>query len=447
MRLAAGLAVALGFAAGCHRGESAPAGVDAGAGAAVPPVAPQAPLVVPSRCRPTGDRIALPGPDDLELGDAQAIGDGWALGLVHRTAAGRVGAVAFVDKGVTSAHVVDLGPTLGDAPPPRLAPRGSDALVAAYGLPKKSDARELVVSVVSPGGSVRPVATLAAQRDDSFAFDLGPGLVTWDESTTGASPRGVIRIAEIAADHAGAPRDVSPVDSDAEMPRLVASRDPGRSFVVWIARHAEPAKTVDAAAAEEVTGEPRVQSWLEGVVVDATGAPVGAPRKLTSVAGHVSAFDATLLASEPHATLLVVARDDGEAVDGSGGALLRVRMREDGSDPALALPGDGLGRGAPTLVDAPAPWLSWIGPHEEPRLLALDAAGAPAAPPSAEPAFDDARTLAALDAVGAVGAVGGADRVLVGFMAPTGPSEPGGQPLGASPSPASPGLRVFACPR
>ncbi|HEY6458822.1 MAG TPA: hypothetical protein VIY73_01695, partial [Polyangiaceae bacterium] len=94
---------------------------------------------------------------------------------------------------------------------------------------------------------------------------------------------------------------------------------------------------------------------------------------------------------------LIAARDSGEAVDGSGGTLLRVRVREDGVDGALGFPGDGLGRGTPSLVAASRPWLSWVGPHEEARLLALDGAGAPLAPPSAEPLLDEALPLASWD--------------------------------------------------
>jgi hypothetical protein len=71
-------------------------------------------------------------------------------------------------------------------------------------------------------------------------------------------------------------------------------------------------------------------------------------------------------------------------------------VREDGAEPPLAFPGDGLGRGAPSLVEGPLPWLSWIGPHEEMRLLPLDAAGVPVAPPSAEPMLDEALPLASL---------------------------------------------------
>lgn len=384
---------------------------------------PAASTVRPSRCRPAGEGVAVAGPEDLELGDALPFGDGYAVGMVHRTAAGRVGAVALVAKDAKAVRVIDLGPTLGDAPPPRLAPRGNDLLAAGYVLPHRSDARELGIQVITSDGGVRPLTSLPLQRDDSFAFDLAGSLVTWDEATLGVIPRGVIRIAELQAEHAAAPRDVSPADSDAEMPRVVAfGRDVPKSFVVWMSRRLEPAPALDASTAEEAPGEARAQSWLEAVVVDAAGASVGPVRRLTPATGHVSAYDVQLLVGESRPTLLVVARDDGEAVDGSGGALLRMRMREDGIDPPLALPGDGLGRGAPTLVEAPWPWLAWVGPHEELRLLPLDSAGAPLAQPSAEPLLDEARPLAMMGQ--------GGDRMLVG-----------------TPGDAAVPLRVFACLR
>jgi hypothetical protein len=148
----------------------------------------------------------------------------------------------------------------------------------------------------------------------------------------------------------------------------------------------------------EVTAEPRAFAWLEMVAVDGHGVPVGPVRRLTSTSGHVSAYDAMVIAREPRPTLLVVARDDGEAVDGSGGALLRVRAGADFADAPLELPTDGLGRGAPNLVEASPPWLTWVDQHEQLRLLPMDPGGAPTGRSSAEEALGEARPLLALDA-------------------------------------------------
>jgi len=411
-RVAFALAVLVAVVA-CRRGQDASSGAsDAPSGPAPAEAGPgELPAIVASRCRATGGGAAVASPEELEVGDAVLFGDaGYAVGMIHRTAAGRMAAVALVDKDVTAARVVDLGVTLGDASPPRLVRRGNELLVAGYALPskhEKSDTRDLTLQVIGAGGEVRPFASIAQQRDDSLAFDLGAGLVAWDESTTGGTPRGVVRVAPLGVDHAGQARDASSQDSDAEMPRVVA--DGAGYFVLWIARRPEPVGALDASTtgAVEAIGEPRASSWLEMVTVDAAGAPTGPTRRLTSASGHVSAYDVQALSGGGPPTLLVVARDDGEAVDGSGGALLRVRVREDGVDAALAFPGDGLGRGAPSFVEGPTSWLAWIGPHEEMRLLPLDAAGVPVASPSAEALLDDALPLATLP--------GGDGRMLVAF--------------------------------
>jgi hypothetical protein len=380
----------------CHRGQDTAGIADAMASASPVEAAAPAPAVLPARCHPAGSGVAIASPEELELGDEVALDDGYAVSLVHRTPAGRMMGVALVDRDVTAARVVDLAVTLGDASPPHLLRRGKELLVAGQAVTKSGSTRELAVLALDASGAARPLATIPQQRDDSLAFDLGAGLVVWDEATAGLAPRGVIRVAELGGDHGGAPHDVSPPESDAEMPRLAA--DGAGAFVLWVARRPEPAVALDAGlpAAAEAVGEARTNSWLEGVTVDAAGIPSGPVRRLTPASGHVSAYDVQALAGPGRPSLLVVARDDGEAVDGSGGSLLRVRLREDGVDPPLGLPGDGLGRGAPSLVDGPLPWLAWIGPHEELRLLPLDAAGGPVGPPSAEPLLDDALPLAML---------------------------------------------------
>jgi len=360
---------------------------DAGAGTTAASAASSAqPAVVPARCKGAGAGAAVVdagGADELEIGDAVAVESGWAVGIVHRVAPSRMAAIAFLTADATGLRVVDLAPTLGDAPPPHLAARGPDLLAGFYGLSKRTDVRELALYVVPKAGDPKVVATIPQQRDDSLAFDLAPGLVVWDEASIGPSPRGIIRAAELLpGDQVGPAHDVSPAESDAEMPRLAPAAQGYTVF--WLARRAE-APAFDAAATAEAVGDVRAYSWLES-----SGTP---PRRLTSASGHVSAYDVESLAGGDS---LLVARDDGESVDGSGGVLLRVRVHAGSADPPLSLPGDGLGRGAPIFVDGPAPWISWIGPHEAARLLPLDASGAPVGPPSAEPELDDARPLAFL---------------------------------------------------
>jgi hypothetical protein len=363
---------------------------DAGAGTASASASAIQPAVVPARCKGTGAGVALVDAgeaDELEIGDAVAVADGWAVGIVHRVGSSRMAAIAFLTPEGTGARIVDLAPTLGDAPPPHLAARGQELLAGSYVLSKRTDVRELALYVLPKAGAPKVVATIPQQRDDSFAFDLAPGLVVWDEASAGPSPRGIIRAAELLpGDQVGSAHDVSPADSDAEMPRLAPAAQGYAVF--WLARRPE-AHAPDAAATAEAVGDVRAYSWLES-----SGTP---PRRLTSASGHVSAYDVEALSGGDS---LLVARDDGESVDGSGGALLRIRVHAGNADPPLALPGEGLGRGAPIFVDGPAPWISWIGPHEAARLLALDASGVPVGPPSAEPLLDDARPLAFLHRLG-----------------------------------------------
>lgn len=407
----------------CRRTPDATVGPSDGATAPAEPAAPT-PSVATSRCQPAGTGLAVPEPEDLELGNATAWPDGTAIGLVHRAHAGRVAAVGLAGSDWKGLQVVELGPTLGDALPPSLAVRGSELLAAAYGVPEpthETSSRELRVYVIGATGTTRVLGAIAEPRDDSLAFDLAPGLLVWDESTPGRAAHGVIRAVTVSVEgHLGAAHDVSPPQSDAETPRLVSAG--AGYFVLWMARRPEPASpTVDGAPVPESIGEPRTFSWVEMIRVDAAGAPVGPARSLTSTSGHVSAYDVRPLPGEAKPAVLVVARDEGESVDGSGGALLHVRARDEGVDPPLAFPTEGLGRGAPTFVEGDiAPWLAWVDAHETMELLPLDSAGSPAGSPSPEPALEDTSPLLAIG---------------------------GGRWLVASPADPTTQLQVFTCVR
>jgi hypothetical protein len=399
------LLLCLGLGMGsCHRAADATV---ADASAQVAPadaeiVAPKA-STLPARCQPSASGLSLDdasGPSDLEIGDAIEGASGYAIEIVHRVPTGRLAAVALVPADAAALTVRDLGPTLGDAPPPRVAWRGGEMLAVSYALSKRPDVRELSIYSLPGMGEARVTGTILESRDDSLAFDLASSLVVWDEAKPGAVPRGVIRIAEIGADaRPGVNRDLSPAESDAEVPRIGVTAA-GEVLVFWIARRPEAPLALDASPSSEVTGEARAYSWLEVISVDTHGVPVGPARRLTSSTGHVGTYDIEPLprsGARKENPVLVVARDDGEAVDGSGGVLLRVRVRADGQDTPVAFATDGLGRGSPAFVDGAPPWLSWVAPREEGRLLALDASGTPIQLPSAEPSLDEGRPLAWLD--------------------------------------------------
>jgi hypothetical protein len=297
----------------------------------------------------------------------------------------------------------------------------------------------VAIYTVAGGVTAGPPLSISQRRDDSLALDLalaGPaGVLVWDEATTAA--RGVVKAAAFTRDRAASGRDVSPPDSDAELPRVVPQG--GGFAVIWIARRLEPASGVDGSVAEAV-GEARAFGWLEMVHLDGQGAAIGPVRRLTSPAGHVSAYDVE--ARDPPAgsatpSILVVARDDGEAVDGSGGALLRVRVTGEVVEPPVAFATDGLGRGAPSFVSAagaeatsaPALAVAWVASGEQVRLIPLDAVGAPAAP-SAEDDLSEARAL-----------------LFMGRPPRAPPTSPALEVLVATPSDSAAQLRVFACSR
>jgi hypothetical protein len=483
------LAVAIADAIGaCHRRPVDDVAVAVDAAAVAPPDAEAA--LLPARCRKTDVAFVLDdghGLADLEIGDGLAYPGGYAVGLVHRTSAGRVAAIAMLRRdpiGLT--RLVDLGPTMGDAPSPRVGWRSGELVAAAYVRPLETKAtapsqgaqgaqvargdatRDVALYSVADGAEGVSSAPLSVpqRRDDSLALDLafaGPaGLLVWDEATSG--PRGVVKAAAFTRDRAAAARDVSPPDSDAELPRVVSA---GSGFaVIWIARRAEPGSALDGAAAE-ATGEARAYGWLEMVAVDSQGAATGPVRRLTPPGGHVSAYDveardgAASAVGGAGSILLVVARDDGEAVDGSGGALLRVRVTGEGAEPPVsfasfasfasspALAAEGLGRGAPSFISAsargssiPSPWsstpspalaLAWVATGEQARLLPLDSTGVPAGPPSAEDGFDDARALLFM---------GGGPRPRESVE-----GAPTVNVLVATPSDSAAQLRVFRCAR
>jgi hypothetical protein len=210
--------------------------------------------VAPARCRPTDLGVLLDdggGASDLEIGDAVPYPGGYAVGVVRSTAAGRTAAVALLGPELTAAaadgnspptlqrgrsvRIIDLGPTLGDAPPPRIGWRPPELVAAAYGrLHDGGDTtREMVVYAIADGVGTASSIVVPQQRDDSLAFDLAfagsSGLLAWDEATSAA--HGVVRAVAFSKDHAASARDISPPDSDAELPRVVAI---GSGFVaIW----------------------------------------------------------------------------------------------------------------------------------------------------------------------------------------------------------------------
>jgi hypothetical protein len=326
--------------------------------------------------------------------------------------------MVWLSPDVSTAQVFDIGPTLSDAPPPRMALRAGSLTASYFARIPSIEANEakrtrrLALVGLDPNGSpaVVPLAMWPQQGDESLAFDVAfskdVGLLVWDEVTLarplsvapshGAGGRGVIRGVAFDRDphQRGGPYDVSPPESDAQSPRIVAG--PSGFFAFWIASAAEPVADLEAgsgAAPSEATGEARANGWIEMVTLDALGTPKGPVAKLTSERGHVSSYDVLGSDGAATATPTVVARDDGEITDGTGGTLLIVRANENGSDSPVTISSGGLGRGAPAFVDARPPWVTWVGEREDLRMLPLVPPGHVAAVPSVEESLGEARPL------------------------------------------------------
>jgi len=364
--------------------------------------------VASARCHPDQPGFAIDhddSDDGLEIGDAIPDAAGAAVGIVRRTAAGRVAGVAVVPVDGGALRVVDLGPTLGDGPPPRLASRAGDIVAAVYAVPRTGaqggrPTRDLTVYSVGTGAAdlrATPLGSIREGVDDSLAFDLAwqgdHGIAVYDTVASAPhAPRGVVRAAAFSVGQPAGPiQEVSPPDSDAEAPRIVPNGD--GFLALWIARSIDASAPAPDSSDLEAPGEQREHGWIELAAVDERGAPRGPVRRLTPPGGHVTAYDVQRIGPGPKGTLLVVARDDGEVVDGSGGALLRVRVTGDVIDPPVAFSTDGLGRGAPGIIGGRPVALAWVAAHEQLRMLPLDQDGTPTSSPSAEAAMDEARPL------------------------------------------------------
>jgi hypothetical protein len=357
-------------------------------------VVEQAPRVLPARCpKGVGRFVALgdAGSEDLELGAGIPYAGGYAVGFSRRVGNARRAAVVFLGPGPWgAARVVELGPVLVDAPAPLLARRTGDLLVATFVAPPRElhSAEHRSVAVYALSSDAGPsLLNAVGQADDSAVTDIasdGSGVfVVWDEAS--AAGRGIIRGVRVGHQDSAAVR-LSPAESDAEQPRLVAG---GVGYtLLWIARSPEQTASADAS---EVPGDERAFGWLQSVELGTVGQVLGPARDLTPRDGHVSAYDARRLSDQ---TLLVVARDDGEAADGSGGSLLRVRVHGSTIEPPRKLPVDSVGRGAPSFVEGQPPWLSWTGHDEVQRVLPLDETGSASGLASAEDSMNDARPLA-----------------------------------------------------
>jgi hypothetical protein len=250
-----------------------------------------APTFAPARCKAAAEASIDAQGGDLEIGEAVATKDGFAIGVIRTTNDGRIGSVAIVPSDLSKVTLVDLAPPDGDAPPPRPFARGDDLFAAFYDRPLKDrKTNDLHVFRLAPAGAgdtidaakARATSALAIEeeKDGTLTFDISAGekgfIVTWDEDAIGLS-NGQVMVVTVSQNGktltADAPRIASPTGTDAELPRIVARH--GGYWLVWGAKKPEqPVDTRgDGSIVLEGPGEEREFHWLEAIALDEKGAP------------------------------------------------------------------------------------------------------------------------------------------------------------------------------
>ena len=401
----AGLAVAAwctGLAAcgACGKGDVGGGAPSSSSSSSPPPVVAES---LP-RCRGEAHRLAIPG-EDVVVGDV-AIGDSGLLLGLHRAVGGkRVASVMRASLDLATSSVVDVGPPLGDDPPPSPRWNGATPYVsffARHGSDAGARPRELFVARLEANALGKVEARIAQQADESTAFDVAwsgaAGLAAWDEdapfaaSGDGGKPafegRGFVKVQALGSE---ARRVASPESSDAESPRLVA-RPGGGFWLGWLARRSE-----DDAYAVESPGERRAFRWVEVVALGPAGEAAGPVRRVTSEKGRAVAFELALHGSE----LVVMVQDELSGAEGAGARIVRHLVRDKGE------PGDsvdvvdgGVGQALAEIVptgSAPsaARWLAWTDTSERTHMTPLASGLVASGKSAAEPSLDGARVVAA----------------------------------------------------
>jgi hypothetical protein len=376
---------------------------------------------------------AGPVPFAAELGNAALDDAGWLVGVRSPGALGDAKVLRLATDGGSMHAVASWLPAVGIARAPRVSTRAGAApivvLTAAMG-----DRRAVKLARLIENKLV-DLATLPPESDESEAIAAIPtrdgALVAWDDSDEAGS-NGHVRLRAMTASAAAAPAPasasasasaaasapaaaaapsasakrvaaappadaVSPATSDASFPVLVSVNE-GRAVLLWIAERPDATESPDGGA-----GEPSQQEsyrWVEAVVVDVARArPIGAPTALTPKDGHTQTFSAQLVGD----ALYVAVRDDARPTDGDGGSIYVVSASLPpagdaagslGAPRTLARVSDGVSAGLPTLLLDTRPWLFWLGPDDDARLLPAATPGAPGAATIKVPSLDERRVVA-----------------------------------------------------
>ena len=332
-------------------------------------------------------------PFGVEVGEGVSHPGGFAVTLLHSDAQGTEGLVALIGLDSSSpSRSISLGRTFGHVNPPRLAARGEELVVA---LPDNDASNAIIrigkIDLKQTDPMVVWGASLRQGRDDSLASAIAigskGGLVAWDEWDQKKN-RGTIRGARFTlADPSKVilRASLSPPESDAEVPRLVA-----RVGGYWLAWLAVP---------PDITDDKTGQRVIEIVPLDQNGVPAGTPEVLNSTPSSISSFD---LAALPDGTAVVSWREIQKTNVAGGHVLRLLRVSPDGTREPRVIENKDMGFGVPTLtpnaVTEPsklAAWLSIEASNGNTRFAGLDVNGDVLEPLADSPITSNAVILAA----------------------------------------------------
>ena len=308
----------------------------------------------------------VPAPFSVELGDARAVKDGFAVSALRSNKGQAHALVALVAANAASGKIVDLGVVHGDPDPPAFALKGADAVVAA----SDTDAGGgmLRLGLVQ---DVRGAAQISwgqeitgVRRDSTFALEVSGdhALVTY-----AAEVSGKIRVYGALLDPANlkaklSPEALSAPGADVDSPRLALRKG---GYWLAVARSLDAPKPQKKKAPDAGSDLGEDDSLLdigtrriEVQKLDEKGKAVSSALVVTAPGARPMTFE---LAAAADGGAYVAFREDDSTPGADNGALELVHVKADGTFQKLQLDGDASGTGTPSLlVDAADPSKVWL---------------------------------------------------------------------------------------
>jgi hypothetical protein len=344
--------------------------------------APPAPGPVPARChelaQPSPFRIGdasanhatpddsddagpdeddeVPAPFSVELGQARADADGFAISALRSLKGESHALVALLNGDAGAGKLVELGVVHGDPDPPLFAEHGKDLLIVAsdadagggmlkVGLLK--DARG--AAQISWGPEITGV-----RRDSTFAVEVNGdhAVVAYAAETAGK-----IRVYGGLVDPSNlkqkfAPEPLSAAGADVDSPRLALRKG---GYWLAVARSLDAPKAKPKPHPADAGADYDDQDSLldigtrriEVMKLDAQGKTASSPLVVTTPGARPMSFE---LSAASDGGAYVAFRDDDSTPGADGGALALVHVKPDGTFEKVQLSGDDNGTGTPSLI-------------------------------------------------------------------------------------------------